>query len=93
MDSYRAISSDSHIFEPSDLWTSRVEPQFRESAPRVIHRAEDATDWWVCEGLKGVSGASGGAQTGVRFEDPEKVSFTGSTQRRLAWELYSRGPS
>ncbi len=78
MDSYRAISSDSHIFEPSDLWTSRVEPQFRESAPRVIHRAEDATDWWVCEGLKGVSGASGGAQTGVRFEDPEKVSFTGS---------------
>ena len=59
MDSYQVISSDSHIFEPSDLWTSRIESQFRERAPRVVHRAGDATDWWVCEGLKG-------GQRGVR---------------------------
>ena len=35
MGSYRVISSDSHIFEPSDLWTSRVEPQFRDRAPTL----------------------------------------------------------
>ena len=78
MGSYRVISSDSHILEPPDLWSSRIEPQFREHAPRVIHRSEDHTDWWVCEGIKGASGGSGGDKAGQRFEEPEKVTFAGA---------------
>ncbi len=72
MANYRVISSDSHVFEPPDLWTSRTEPKFRERAPRVVHRPEDDTDWWVCEGLKGVSAGSGGSQAGKRFMKPEE---------------------
>jgi hypothetical protein len=29
------ISSDSHVFEPPDLWTKRIEAAFRERAPRL----------------------------------------------------------
>jgi hypothetical protein len=28
--SYRIISSDNHVIEPPDLWTSRVEPKYRD---------------------------------------------------------------
>ena len=83
MSSYRVISSDSHIFEPADLWSTRVEPKFRDRAPRMIHREEDGTDWFYCDGLKGVSGASGGGQAGVRFEDPENLTFAGSLDQVL----------
>jgi hypothetical protein len=60
----RVISSDSHVFEPSDLWTSRLEPKFKDRAPRVVHRPEDDTDWWVCDGVKGLSGGSRGVTGG-----------------------------
>ena len=81
MSNYRVISSDSHIFEPADLWTSRIEPKFRDRAPRMVHREEDNTDWWVCDGLKGLSGGAGGGQTGKRFDEPEALSFAGATDQ------------
>ena len=68
MPNYRVISSDSHVFEPADLWTSRVQPKFRERAPRVVH-LKDAGDMWVCEG-KNVLGPAAAAETGERFETP-----------------------
>ena len=78
MASYRVVSSDSHIFEPADLWTSRVEPKFKDRAPRMVHREEDASDWWVCEGLLGTGTASGGGgQAGRRFEEPENLGLAG----------------
>ena len=77
MEDRTVISSDEHVFEPADLWTSRVEPKFRDRAPHVVHRAEDGTDWWMCDGLIGASGGSGGAQMGMRFEAPEEMSFAG----------------
>ena len=76
MANYRVISSDSHIFEPADLWSSRAEPKFRDRAPQVV-RMDDGSDWWVCDGRK-VGGAFSGAQAGVRFEEPEKLSISGS---------------
>ena len=75
MAEYKVISSDSHVFEPSDLWTSRVEARFRERAPHVVRREEDNTDWWVCDGVKGVSGGSGGSQAGKRFVPEERDSM------------------
>ena len=30
------ISSDSHIIEPPDLWTRRVDREFRDRAPHVV---------------------------------------------------------
>ena len=75
MAEYKVISSDSHVFEPSDLWTSRVDARFRDRAPHVVRREEDNTDWWVCDGVKGVSGGSGGSQAGKRFVPEERDSM------------------
>ena len=72
MAGYRVISSDNHVFEPPDLWTSRIEPRFRDRAPHIV-RFEDGSDWFVCDGRKGAH-MGAGAQLGVRFEDPEKLT-------------------
>ena len=63
MASYRIISSDSHVFEPRDLWTTRIEPKYRGREPRVA-RVEDGSDWWFCEGRK-INFMGPGAQVGV----------------------------
>ena len=71
MSSYRVISSDSHVIEPPDLWTSRMEAKYRDRAPHVV--SEEDADWWYTDGLKGQSFGIG-AQAGRRFEEPEKVT-------------------
>ncbi len=72
MDNYRIISTDSHVYEPPDVWVGRIEPKFKDRAPEVV-RLEDMGDWWFCDGHKLV-GAFAGAQTGRRFEEPEKLT-------------------
>ena len=71
MSSYKVISSDNHVVEPADLWTSRVESKYAWRAPHV-ESMEDG-DWWMCDGLK-VLGASTGANVGSRFLDPDNKS-------------------
>ena len=73
MSSYRVISSDNHVVEPIDLWTSRSESKFKDRVPHVERLKED--DWWVCDGRKITDVGSPGAQAGVRFEEPEKLSL------------------
>ncbi len=74
MGDYRVISSDNHVFEPADLWTTRGESKFKDRAPH-IERLEEA-DWWFCEGRK-VFDVTSGIQAGLRFEEPEKLSRVG----------------
>ena len=81
MAGYRIISSDDHIFEPPDLWTSRIEPKFRDRAPHMWHREGDKTDWWVCDGLKGSGAGASGSQPGLRFEDSDEITVGGSFSR------------
>ena len=66
----RVISSDSHICEPEDLWTSRIEKKYKDRAPHLERR--NGGQIWVCDGRGGNTPAQG-AQTGMRFEDPEKL--------------------
>src|SRR6266581_2405167 len=53
MASYKLISADSHIVEPPDLYTSRIEPRFRDRAPRM-ERLETPSgrkyDAWFIDG-------------------------------------------
>ena len=72
MSGYRVISSDNHVIEPVDLWTSRAELKFKDRVPH-LERLEEG-DWWFCDGVQ-VTGAFAGAQAGVRFEEPEKLSL------------------
>lgn len=71
MPSYRVISSDNHVMEPADLWTSRAESKFKDRLPHVESLEEG--DWWICDGQK-VQDVGAGSQAGVRFEDPEKLT-------------------
>ena len=67
MANYRVISSDNHVFEPPDLWTSRARPVFKDRVPQLVREYDG--DWWFCNGHR-VIGLAAGAQTGMRFEAP-----------------------
>ena len=78
MGNYRIISSDDHIAEPADLWTSRVERIFRDRAPHIV-RLEDGSDWWFTDGVQGMTLASV-TVVGERFQGTENLSFFGQTE-------------
>lgn len=68
-------SADSHIIEPPQLWVERIEPEFKDRAPRVVN-LED-TDLWVvendiCMAVVGIQN-----QAGLRFESPESITKSG----------------
>jgi predicted TIM-barrel fold metal-dependent hydrolase len=48
VDGYSLISADSHVTEPEDLWTSRVEAKYRDRVPHVAWLPQGAA--WVIEG-------------------------------------------
>ena len=72
MAGYRIISSDDHIYEPIDLWTSRMDRKYLDRCPR-IERTESGGDWWICDEVM-VNPVTSGSQAGRRFEEPEKLS-------------------
>ena len=46
---YKLISADSHLTEPGDLWTTRVDKKYRERVPHIVHLEQGAA--WVMEGV------------------------------------------
>jgi len=64
MAAYKLISADSHIVEPPDMYTSRIEPKFRDRAPRMEQRATPMGrpyDAWCIDGVQvGTLGADSG---------------------------------
>jgi len=69
------LSSDSHVFEPPDLWAKRIDRAFRDRAPR-IQRIGDA-DQIVIETDQILSGIGLISNAGARFEAPETISGDG----------------
>ena len=47
----RLISADSHVVEPADLWTTRMDRAWRDRAPRITTLA-DGCDYIVIDGLR-----------------------------------------
>ncbi|MCL0101778.1 amidohydrolase [Dehalococcoidia bacterium] len=91
----KVISNDDHVMEIRDIWQSRVEPQYKERAPRVV-RLDDG-DWWVADNLP-LFRARGSTKEslGKRFEGPQSLSFEefGSGEyappMRGGWDPYER---
>ncbi|MGH7028934.1 MAG: amidohydrolase family protein [Stellaceae bacterium] len=87
MAAYKLISADSHIVEPPDMYTTRIEPKFRDRAPRMERRKTPGGreyDAWVLGGAQvGTLGAV--MQAGQRFEDPSQIDFLG------VWEDVRKG--
>ena len=69
------LSSDSHVFEPPDLWTTRIDARFRHRAPRM--QRIDGADQLVVEGDQVLSGIGLISNAGARFEAPETISGQG----------------
>jgi predicted TIM-barrel fold metal-dependent hydrolase len=69
------LSSDSHVFEPPDLWQTRIDRAFRDRAPR-IERIGGA-DQLVIEADQVLSGIGLISNAGARFEAPETISGEG----------------
>src|SRR5262245_9417415 len=69
------ISSDSHVFEPPDLWIRRIDKAFRQRAPR-LQRVGDV-DHVVVEDGQTIAGIGLISNAGARFEAPETISDHG----------------
>ena len=74
MGEYRVISSDNHVFEPPDLWTTRIEPRYRDRCPRVMD-TEGGPMWFVEDRKQ--QGFGQGTQPGMRFDEPENMTRFG----------------
>ena len=69
------LSSDSHVFEPPDLWQTRIDRAFRDRAPRI--ERIDGADQIVIERDQVLSGIGLISNAGARFEAPETISNSG----------------
>ena len=69
------LSSDSHVFEPPDLWVTRIDAAFRARAPRL--QRIDGADQIVIEADQVLSGIGLISNAGARFEAPETISGQG----------------
>jgi predicted TIM-barrel fold metal-dependent hydrolase len=47
---YAIIDADGHVLEPLDLWTSYMEPKFRDAAPRLVVDARDGKERLLVDG-------------------------------------------
>ena len=72
------ISSDSHVFEPPDLWTTRIDSEFKERAPHMRH--VDGLDRLFVEGDQFLAGIGLISGAGMRFR---KIPRTSSTRARF----------
>jgi predicted TIM-barrel fold metal-dependent hydrolase len=69
------LSSDSHVFEPPDLWTTRIDAAFRDRAPRM--QRLNGVDQLVVEEHQVIAGIGLISNAGARFEAPETISSQG----------------
>src|SRR5438552_5384566 len=69
------LSSDSHVFEPPDLWQTRIDAPFRDRAPRI--ERIDGADQIVVEADHILSGIGLISNAGARFAAPETTSAEG----------------
>ena len=71
---FKLVSADSHVQEPPDLWTSRIDKKFRDRAPRVITRPDG--EFFTCEGaLTGDDHGLALAGTKWKYQDHESHDF------------------
>jgi len=79
---FKLVSADSHVVEPPDLWTTRLDAKYRDRAPRIVSRPEG--DFFVLQGGLGRDEhASGMSATKRKYDNPESYDFGHDNAR---WE-------
>ncbi len=79
MAKHELISSDSHIVEPPDLWVSGMEGRFKDRAPHMVVDEAGMARWYV-DGDTPLGSVGAPSQAGLRYEDPESITFEGMIQ-------------
>jgi predicted TIM-barrel fold metal-dependent hydrolase len=87
----KVLSADSHVLEPADLWTTRMQAKFRDQAPHLIHEYNGKTgDFLACEPLRPFNPTSLGS-AGIPPEELEKYSEGGyAVCRPGSWDPEER---
>ena len=81
----KLLSADTHIVEPPDLWTDRIEPKFRALAPRLVsgdkvgrepYLSMPTADWWMVEENRCVGSVGLSTHAGERYKTdrPDEIS-------------------
>ena len=73
------LSSDSHLFEPPDLWQTRIDAAFRDRAPPI--ERIDGADQIVVEADQILSGIGLISNADARFEAPRPSPPRGALRR------------
>lgn len=66
---FKLVSADSHVIEPPDLWTSRVDRKYVDRAPRIIRG--ETSDLFVCEGALTEKMGIGLLATARKWKEPK----------------------
>jgi predicted TIM-barrel fold metal-dependent hydrolase len=84
------ISADGHVVEPADLWTTRIDKQFRDRAPRVESRPNG--DYYIIDGFApmpvGLEGVS--MEDKIAGEIKSSEGYRHAATRPGAWDPQAR---
>jgi predicted TIM-barrel fold metal-dependent hydrolase len=89
--SFPIFSADSHVLEPAELWSSRMQAEFRDRAPHLEHEFNGKKgDFLVCEPLRPFNPTQLGC-AGVPPEELERFAEGGySSCRPGSWDPVER---
>src|SRR5256884_2369263 len=85
---YRCVSSDSHINEPPDLWTSRAPAGLKEAVPHVVEIS--AGDAWILDPELAARPVGTSAVAGTKPEDYLKEPVTYKAMRPGSFDPVAR---
>jgi predicted TIM-barrel fold metal-dependent hydrolase len=90
MTNFRFVSADSHMMEPADLWTTRLDKKFRERSPKVIQNPKKPGLIFVAEGIDPfpVAGGFGAGRSGEELK--EHLSKGYEAARPSGWDPVER---
>ena len=90
MDTLRVISADSHMTEPPDLWTTRLDRRFQDRAPRVVHEPDKPGHFFTAPGITPfpVAGGFSTGRSGEALKEHLKSGYEAA--RPSGWDPVER---
>jgi hypothetical protein len=84
------VSADSHVLEPADLWTTRLDNRFRDRAPRVVRKPDGPGYQFIAPGIRPFPVATGWGLGKSGKELAEQLSKGYEAARPSGWDPAER---
>jgi predicted TIM-barrel fold metal-dependent hydrolase len=84
------VSADSHVLEPADLWTTRLDNRFRDRAPRVVRKPDGPGYQFVAPGIRPFAVATGWGLGKSGKELAEQLTKGYEAARASGWDPAER---